>query len=135
MGSKATQESLAGRNGDGLVRGGGGRVPSLTTNDATSPIEGPNDNPSTEAMDNPRRSPLVGFRAEVRVPVGPVPASNWYPSNIHVTLTRRQGIALRRLREGLQDADEQTADGRLVRDWTKTIRWMLEKIADEAEKA
>ena len=132
MGSKNTQESLAGRDSDGVVRGGSGRVQGLAEDDSTSPVGSPAET-AEQPVDNSRRSPLVGFRAEVALPIGPTPASQWYPASIHVTLTRRQGIMLRRLREGLQDADETLADGRPVRDWTKTIRWLLEKLADKTE--
>jgi hypothetical protein len=84
-------------------------------------------------MDNPGRATLPGFRATIELPIGMEPVAQWYPASIHVTLTKRQGMMLRRLREGLQDADATLDNGRPVRDWTKTIRWLLEKLADQAE--
>jgi hypothetical protein len=51
------------------------------------------------------------------------------PGSIHVKLDLVHRTALRRLRDGLMDSEAVLEDGREVRDWTKTMRWLLEQLA------
>jgi hypothetical protein len=48
---------------------------------------------------------------------------------INVRLDRHQGMALKRLRLGLENAGEKLANGSEVSDNSKVIRWILEQLA------
>jgi hypothetical protein len=127
MGSQDTKESLVGRNSDGVVRGGSRGVQSSPKDDDA--IAKRAEQAKRAEMDNPGRATLPGFRATITAPMAPLAGRGKSPGSIHVKLDLVHRTALRRLRDGLMDSEAVLEDGREVRDWTKTMRWLLEQLA------
>jgi hypothetical protein len=132
MGSKKQEQSLVGQHG---VRDGGTglpRVPSV----ATSPAGATSTAKATEPRDADQesvRQAVFGNRTKVvTLPMSDAELGGHFTRLVQVRLTRAQGIALKRLRLGLENAGAQLEDGSEVADNSKAIRWLLEQVANDA---
>jgi hypothetical protein len=128
MGSKKQEQSLAGL--DSVRDGGTGlpRVPSLATSSAgatTAKAAEPRD-----ADQESVRQAVFGNRTKmITLPMAEAELSGHFTRLVQVRLTRAQGIALKRLRLGLENAGATLDNGSEVADNSKVIRWLLEQVA------
>lgn len=64
----------------------------------------------------------------IEVPVADIDGGHG-PLNLNVNLkSRALGRVLRRVRLGLENANAKLADGTIVTDYAKTVRWLLEQV-------
>jgi hypothetical protein len=65
----------------------------------------------------------------ITLPMAEAELSGHFTRLVQVRLTRAQGIALKRLRLGLENAGATLDNGSEVADNSKVIRWLLEQVA------
>lgn len=127
MGSKKQEQSLA--RLDSVRDGGTGlpRVPSVapstagaTTTEATSQGD--------TATDTIRATVLGNRTKMIALPMADTELGGHFTRVVQVRLTRAQGIALKRLRLGLENAGATLDNGSEVADNSKVIRWLLEQV-------
>jgi len=80
-------------------------------------------------------SPTVHTTVAVQIPTRPVPPSCYFAQHVEVNrLTHSQRTALRSVSDALLFSHSRTANGKEVRCGADTIRWILEKVAEQMPK-
>ncbi|MFZ5833682.1 MAG: hypothetical protein ACOY3P_26650 [Planctomycetota bacterium] len=129
-----------------LERGAGGddaaeAAEAAAQADPREALCGPRDAAAGDQTDSSLTSPIgdtAPVWARVELPLGPVPIEQVRASRYHITrhvearLSMEQGIALRRLEVGLDQAGARLRSGKRVASHADAIRWLLERIEESA---
>ncbi len=130
MGTEIKTKSLAGRNSDGTGSRGSVRIPSVAEDATAGETDTDREHPEDQSTNHTTRPSVFGNRTKsITVPLADANLEGYCTRMINVRLDRHQGMALKRLRLGLENAGEKLANGSEVSDNSKVIRWILEQLA------